>query len=223
MLLSYCFKFDSKGNVTTWDGSVLKLTYNGSKLKKVTVETENNTPDHCVTTKTYDSKGNISKILYYYTEFGKSTTTYKYDKKGYIKALTNKSFTGDKYVEKYSIKYYSNGMPKQITMTNNYNKEKIIEKYNKNGFCSSAKTYDGKKLMKSYTVSFKMSGNMIKSCVENYKIRDGKKTNYKWKYVYTYGKAKAKDKKQYAAFIGMTHDTILFRTVGNNSAVGWCR
>ena len=215
------FRYDSKGNLTNWDGEVLKLKYNGSKLKKVTVLAMKNTPDECYTTKTYDSKGNISKLVYDYTEFGKVTVTYKYDKKGYIRTWTW-NVMGEKNVEKYDIKYYANGMPKQITMTTNYNNEKIIENFNKNGFCSSSKTYDGKKLMKSYTVSFKMSGNMIKSCVENYKIRDGKKTNYKWKYVYTYGNAKVKDQKQYAAFMSMTHDTFLFRTVGNNSAVGWC-
>lgn len=216
------FKYDSRGNLINWDGSVLKLTYNGNKLKKVTVTTEKNTVDQCNTTKTYDSKGNISRIVYDYTEFGKTVATYKYNKQGYIRSLTYNRM-GDKSVEKYSFKYYANGMPRQITKTNNYSNEKIIENLNKNGFVSSAKTYEGKKLVRSYTVSFKMSGNLIKSCVENYKIRDGKKTNYKWKYVYTYGSAKVKDQIQYAAFMSMTHNTFLFQTVGNNSAVGWCR
>lgn len=218
------FKYDSKGNLKNWDGSVLKLTYNGNKLKKVTVATRKNTPDECNTTKTYNSKGNIRKIVYYYPEIGETTVTFKYNAKGYIKSWTYRGMDF-KTVYKYAITgYYANGMPKQITSTNNYDDEKIIENFDKNGFCTSSKTYEGKKLMQSYTVSFKMSGNMIRYCVENYKIKDGKKTNYKWKYVYSYsGNAKVKDGKQYAAFISMTHDTFLFRTVGNNSAVGWCR
>jgi len=221
------YKYDSKGNMINWDGTKLKLTYNGSKLKKVTTESRKNSPEHCLTTKVYNSKGNITNITYNYLEFRKIKGTYKYDKKGYIKSYTYNGMddNGDdlKCVEKYAIKYYKNGMPKQITKTYNYKKEKTVETFNDKGFVTSGKTYEGKKLTDSYTTTYKMSGNQIVSAVENYTVKDGKKSKYKWKYVYTYGKAKTKDMKQYAAIISMTHASFLFQTVGNNSAVGWCR
>lgn len=220
------FKYDSKGNMTNWDGTVLKLKYNGNKLKKVTIKVNANTPDQCITTKTYDSKGRVTKIVYDYTEFRKITAHYKYDKKGYVKSRTYNGLDEDanevKCTDYYKTEYYKNGMPKKITRTSNYDNEKKIEYYNDKGFCTSCKKYEGKKLVTSYTVEYKMSGGKILSAVENYKIRNGKKTNYKWKYVYSYSKAKTKDKKAHAAIIGLTQDTFIFQTIGNNSSAGWC-
>ena len=209
---SYTYKYDSKGNMTYWDGAKLKPVYSNGKLKKVTVTGKSDQGEKYKTTKTYDAKGRIS---YWECPRFDWVMEYSYNSKGYVKKMhpnTNAS--------NYSYKYYGNGLPKQITMNKRDDFEdfkiKYVEKYNKQGIEVSGKSYEKGKLKSSWKKKItKKNGNITQIVSTNNK-------GGKYKTVYTYGKAKTKSKKTYAAIMGMTQGSLMFEAIGDNSAVGWC-
>lgn len=214
---TYKYKYDSKGNLTYWDGAKLKLTYKNGKLKDVVVTGYNGSGDKYITTKEYNSKGRIiswgstdpsGEAFYGLMEFS-------YNNKGYIKKMQPET-----YARYYTYKYYKNGLPKQITRTNLEDFEdykiKVVEKYNKQGIETSGKRYEKGKLKMSWKKKITKKNGKITQIVTTNSA--GKKT----KTVYTYGKAKTKSKKAYAAIMGMTQGSLMFEAIGDNSAVGWC-
>ena len=214
---TYKYKYDSKGNITYWDGAKLKPTYKNGKLKKVVVTGNNDSGDKFITTKEYDSKG---RIIYWESadpsgEVFHGLREYSYNSKGYIKKMQPQTCARN-----YAYKYYKNGLPKQITRTNmddfdDY-KIKVIEKYNKQGIETSGKRYEKGKLKSSWKKEItKKNGNVTQIVLTT---NAGKK----YKCVYTYGSAKTRNKKTYAAVMGMTQDSLMFEAIGDNSAVGWC-
>ncbi len=214
---TYEYKYDSKGNITYWDGSKLKLTYKKGKLKKVVVTGKREGGDKFITIKRYNSKGRIiswessdlSRETYYGTEF------FTYNKKGYVKKIQPET-----YPRNYAYRYYKNGLPKQITKTNLDDfedfKVKVVEKYNKQGIETSGKTYEKGKLKSSWKKKITKKNGKIT------KIVTTTNTGKKYKCVYTYGSAKTKNKKTYASIMGMTQGSLIFEVIGDNSAVGWC-
>ena len=214
---TYTYKYDSKGNMTYWDGAKLKPTYKNGKLKKVKVTGKNDAGDKFITNKEYNAKG---RIVYWVSgdpdgELFYGERSYSYNNKGYIKKLQPQT-----YPRNYAYKYYKNGLPKQITRSNlddfdDY-KIKVVEQYNKQGIETSGKRYEKGKLKSSWKKKItKKNGNITQIITTN---NNGKK----YKCVYTYGSAKTKSKKTYAAVMGMTQGSLMFEAIGDNSAVGWC-
>ena len=213
----YVYKYDKKGNMVNWDGTKLKLAYKNGKLTKVDIHGRNKDINNLKywTVKHYDAKGRITDLSYDDGDMNIGFNYY-YNSQGYIRKRTN--VYNEDYVTTYAFKYYKGGMPR--TITEKEDRIKIVETYNKQGVPVSGKKYKGSKLKDSWTNSIITSKGNVTKVIETHK--SGKKTTEKWKYEYTYGAAKTTDQKQYAAIVSMTQGALLFRTVGNNSSVGWC-
>lgn len=214
---SHNYKYDSKGNITYWDGAKLKPTYKNGKLKKVVVTGKGDNGSKYVTTKEYNSKGRIISCgtTDPSGEEFKGMLEYSYNSKGYIRKMQPETCTRN-----YSYKYYANGLPKQITRSNWDDfedfKVKVVEKYNKQGIETSGKEYKDGKLVGSWKKKItKKNGNITQ-------IVSTTNAGKKYKCVYTYGSAKTKSKKTYASIMGLTQDSLMFEAIGDNSAVGWC-
>lgn len=211
------YKYDKRGNLIRWDGAHLKNTYKNGKLTNVVATGINKDMFGGIeyyTAKTYNSKGKITRLDYDDGEVNIGFRYY-YNGKGYINKRAN-VYNKD-YITTYAFKYYKSGMPKKIT---EHDEKKTIEEYNDQGLPVSGKRYEGKKLETAWTNKITTSKGNVTKVIETHK--SGKKITKKYKYVYTYGSAKTKDIKQYAAIMCMTQGSLLFRTIGNNSAIGWC-
>ena len=128
--------------------------------------------------KTYDKKGRLTTV-----KCGSDTYKYTKSKKGKTKKVTH---NGKLYYSVKSIKYRKNGFVSKVTYSNGN-----VNKYNSDGFLTSAVVKNGPKYTYEYT---KENGKVVKALVK----RNG--VNFK-QVVFKYGKATTKDLWKYSSVI----------------------
>ena len=199
------FKYNKKGYVTSQAGVKTSWTLKGSKRVKATTGSKKWMGIGKSTYKS-DKLQSIAFTLYNKngSVFGRGTEKYSSTRasKGWISKISG-GIAGRKYTVTYAYKFYSNGMPKTIKVTEKENGETFVAIYsfNSKGLITKVKgSYDTTK----YTYKYKGG-----KPVERYAFSDGMLI-YRDKLVY--GGKYTNDRKTYVGIINtnMMNDVSLF-------------
>jgi len=189
-------KYNSNGDLIKNDSVVSKWTYSGKKASRVTTGSK---ASGCQAVATY-KKGKLNKTVFNIykksTKLGTGTETFKY-KNGWISSI-NGDILGSKYKMTYTYKFYSNKMPKKLTIRERAYGETLTYNltFNKKGLIKTSKSkYDNT----TFTYKYDKLGRVSESVISV----DGEPM---YRNVYKYGSAKAKTRKAYVGI--MNYDFI---------------
>lgn len=195
------YRYNAKGNLIAADEYKSKWKYN--KKGKVVKVTTGSKKMRARSVSTY-KKGKLSKsVITIYNKKGKvtakGTETFKY-KKGWIKKNSGK-MKGNKYVMNYAFTFYSNGIPRTLTVRekvggSTYN---VSVSFNDKGLVTVSKTKGSKDTI---AYSFDSNGRVAEKIV----YMDGF-TDPMYRTVYTYSGSRNADKKTY---LGVMNDDYLY-------------